>query len=328
MLSIGQDIEVKVIKFDKEEQKVSLGIKQLKEDPWLGIENKFPLHTSVMAKVTNLTDYGFFSEIETGIEGLVHVSEISWTNKNIHPSKVVQLGDSIEVMILDVNEEKRRISLGMKQLTENPWELFAHKYKEGDKLKGEVKSITDFGVFVGLEGDIDGLVHLSDVSWNEEEDNLRTVEKNKEIETMVLSIDVERERIALGIKQLQADVFNDFVTANKKGSKVLGKVSSFTDDVIILDLSEGVSGKLSHKDFSNSSMEATLEENLEMEVVIANVNKKDREIILSLRALEKAEERSALEETTLKNKEIEEASKSNLGDMIKAEIEENQDEET
>ncbi|SVB86747.1 uncharacterized protein METZ01_LOCUS239601, partial [marine metagenome] len=159
-LSIGQEIEVKVIKFDKEEQKVSLGIKQLKEDPWVGIENKFPLHTSVMAKVTNLTDYGFFSEIESGIEGLVHVSEISWTNKNIHPSKVVQLGDSIEVMILDVNEEKRRISLGMKQLTENPWELFAHKYKDGDKVKGEVKSITDFGVFVGLEGDIDCLVHL------------------------------------------------------------------------------------------------------------------------------------------------------------------------
>ena len=281
-----------------------------------------------MAKVTNLTDYGFFSEIESGIEGLVHVSEISWTNKNIHPSKVVQLGDSIEVMILDVNEEKRRISLGMKQLTENPWELFAHKYKDGDKVKGEVKSITDFGVFVGLEGDIDGLVHLSDVSWNEEEDNLRTVEKNKEIETMVLSIDVERERIALGIKQLQADVFNDFVSSNKKGSKVLGKVSSFTDDVIILDLSEGVSGKLSHKDFSNSSTEATLEEGLEMEVVVANINKKDREIILSLRALEKAEERSALEETTQKNKEIEEAAKSNLGDMIKAELEENQDEET
>ena len=327
-LSIGQEIEVKVIKFDKEEQKVSLGIKQLKEDPWVGIENKFPLHTSVMAKVTNLTDYGFFSEIESGIEGLVHVSEISWTNKNIHPSKVVQLGDSIEVMILDVNEEKRRISLGMKQLTENPWELFAHKYKDGDKVKGEVKSITDFGVFVGLEGDIDGLVHLSDVSWNEEEDNLRTVEKNKEIETMVLSIDVERERIALGIKQLQADVFNDFVSSNKKGSKVLGKVSSFTDDVIILDLSEGVSGKLSHKDFSNSSTEATLEEGLEMEVVVANINKKDREIILSLRALEKAEERSALEETTQKNKEIEEAAKSNLGDMIKAELEENQDEET
>jgi len=231
-------------------------------------------------------------------------------------------------MILDVNEEKRRISLGMKQLTENPWELFAHKYQEGDKIKGEVKSITDFGVFIGLEGDIDGLVHLSDVSWNEEEDNLRLIEKNKVLETMVLSIDVERERISLGIKQLQADAFNDFVSSNKKGNKVLGKVSSFTDEVIILDLSEGVYGNLSQKDFSNSSLEATLEEGLEMEVVIANINKKDREIILSLRALEKAEERSALEETTQKNKEIEEASKSNLGDMIKAEIEENQDEKT
>ena len=325
-LSIGQDIEVKVIKFDKEEQKVSLGIKQLKEDPWVGIENKFPLNTSVMAKVTNLTDYGFFAEIEPGIEGLVHVSEIDWTNKNIHPSKVVQLGDSLEVMILDVNEEKRRVSLGIKQLIENPWETFAHTYKEGDKITGEIKSITDFGVFVGLEGGIDGLVHLSDVSWNENEEDLRSLEKSKEIEAIVLSVDVERERISLGIKQLQADAFNDFVSLHKKGSKVSGKVSSFTEDIIILDLSEGVQGNLSQKDFSNSSLEVLLEEGIEMEVIVANINKKDREIILSLRALEKAEERSALKENIQKNKDIVDASKSNLGDMIKAEIEGNEDE--
>ena len=325
-LSIGQDINVKVIKFDKEEGKVSLGIKQLTEDPWLGIENKFPLNTSVMAKVTNLTDYGFFAEIEPGIEGLVHVSEIDWTNKNIHPSKVVQLGESLEVMILDVNEEKRRVSLGLKQLTENPWEIFAHTYKEGDRITGQVKSITDFGVFVGLEGGIDGLVHLSDVSWSEDESELRLLEKSKEIEALVLSVDSERERISLGIKQLKADAFNEFVSLNKKGSKVSGKVTSYTDEVIVLDLSEGVSGKLSQKDFVNSSLEVTLEEGIEMEVVVANINKKEREIILSLRALEKAEERTALKENIQKNKEIEEASKSNLADMIKAEIEEGEDE--
>ena len=325
-LSIGQDIKVEVIKFDKEEGKVSLGIKQLSEDPWIGIENKFPINTSVMAKVTNLTDYGFFAEIEPGIEGLVHVSEIDWTNKNIHPSKVVQLGDSLEVMILDVNEEKRRVSLGLKQLTENPWEIFAHTYKEGDKIIGQVKSITDFGVFVGLEGGIDGLVHLSDVSWSEDEADLRLLEKSKEIEALVLSVDAERERISLGIKQLKADAFNDFISSNKKGSKVSGKVSSYTDEVIALDLSEGVSGKLSQKDFVNSSLEVTLEEGIEMEVIVANINKKEREIILSLRALEKAEERTALKENIQKNKEIEEASKSNLGDMIKAEIDESEDE--
>ena len=325
-LSIGQEIEVKVIKFDAEEKKVSLGIKQLTEDPWVGIENKFPINTSVMAKVTNLTDYGFFAEIESGIEGLVHVSEIDWTNKNIHPSKVVQLGDSIEVMILDVNEDKRRVSLGVKQLTENPWEKFSHKYQEGDKVSGEVKSVTDFGIFVGLEGGIDGLVHLSDVSWTEDEASLRSLAKTKEIETLVLSIDAERERISLGIKQLQADKFTDFISLNMKGSKVTGKVLSFSEDTIILELAEEISGKLSQKDFVNSSSEMDLEEGIEMEVIIANINKKSREIILSLRALEKAEERSALEENVQRNKEIEEASKSNIGDMIKAEIEEKNDE--
>jgi len=182
ILKIGETIKVKVIKFEKEEKKVSLGIKQLSEDPWIGIENKFPLNTSILASVTNLTDYGFFAEIEPGVEGLVHVSEIDWTNKNIHPSKVVQLGDSLEVMILEVDEEKRRISLGVKQLTENPWQLFAYKYKEGDKILGKIKSITDFGVFIGLEGEIDGLVHLSDLSWDENDDSLlRSLEKNQEL---------------------------------------------------------------------------------------------------------------------------------------------------
>jgi len=325
-LNIGEKIKVQVTKFDKDEGKVSLGIKQLSADPWQGIENKFPLNTSVMAKVTNLTDYGFFAEIESGVEGLVHVSEIDWTNKNIHPSKVVGLGDTLEVMILEVDEEKRRISLGVKQLTENPWQVFTHKHKEGDKIKGKIKSITDFGVFVGLEGDIDGLVHLSDVSWGDEEESIRKLEKNEEIEAIVLSVDAERERISLGIKQLIADSFNEFTLSNKKGTRVKGNVSEITDQKIFLTLTEEVKGYIPKKDFIDSSYSKDLELGDEIEVVIASINNKDREIILSLRALEKADERDALRDNAEKNKEIEESSKSSLGDMIKAEIIEKEDE--
>ena len=325
-LNIGEKIKVQVTKFDKDEGKVSLGMKQLSSDPWKGIENKFPLNTSVMAKVTNLTDYGFFAEIESGVEGLVHVSEIDWTNKNIHPSKVVELGDSLEVMILEVDEEKRRISLGVKQLTENPWQVFTHKHKEGDKIKGTIKSITDFGVFIGLEGNIDGLVHLSDVSWNEEEEAIRQLEKNQEIEAIVLSIDVERERISLGIKQLQEDAFNEYTQLNNKGTRVKGKVDEITDERIILLLSEGVQGYIPLKDYQNSSQEGDPSLGDDIEVVVASIDKKDREIILSLRALEKAEERDALKDNVDRNKEIEEASKSNIGDMIKAELQDNEDE--
>ena len=325
-LNIGEKIKVQVTKFDKDEGKVSLGMKQLSSDPWKGIENKFPLNTSVMAKVTNLTDYGFFAEIESGVEGLVHVSEIDWTNKNIHPSKVVELGDSLEVMILEVDEEKRRISLGVKQLTENPWQVFTHKHKEGDKIKGTIKSITDFGVFIGLEGNIDGLVHLSDVSWNDEEEAIRQLEKNQEIEAIVLSIDVERERISLGIKQLQEDAFNEYTQLNNKGTRVKGKVNEITDERIILLLSEGVQGYIPLKDYQNSSQEGDPSLGDDIEVVVASIDKKDREIILSLRALEKAEERDALKDNVDRNKEIEEASKSNIGDMIKAELQDNEDE--
>ncbi len=325
-LNIGEKIKVQVTKFDKDEGKVSLGMKQLSSDPWKGIENKFPLNTSVMAKVTNLTDYGFFAEIESGVEGLVHVSEIDWTNKNIHPSKIVELGDSLEVMILEVDEEKRRISLGVKQLTENPWQVFTHKHKEGDKIKGTIKSITDFGVFIGLEGNIDGLVHLSDVSWNDEEEAIRQLEKNQEIEAIVLSIDVERERISLGIKQLQEDAFNEYTQLNNKGTRVKGKVDEITDERIILLLSEGVQGYIPLKDYQNSSQEGDPSLGDDIEVVVASIDKKDREIILSLRALEKAEERDALKDNVDRNKEIEEASKSNLGDMIKAELQDNEDE--
>ena len=325
-LSIGEQIQVKVTKFDKDEGKVSLGIKQLTPDPWEGIENKFPLNTSVMGKVTNLTDYGFFAEIESGVEGLVHVSEIDWTNKNIHPSKVVELGDSLEVMILEVDEEKRRISLGVKQLTENPWQVFTHKYKEGDKIKGSIKSITDFGVFIGLEGDIDGLVHLSDVSWDNEEESIRQLEKNQEIDAIVLSIDADRERISLGLKQLKEDAFNEYTSSNKKGTRVKGKINEITEERIFVSLTEEVQGYVPQKDFKNSSKEEEPKIGEEVDAVVASINNKDREIILSVRALEKEEERDALRVNVERNKEIEESSKSNLGDMIKAEMEDKEDE--
>jgi len=326
-INIGEELQVKIIKYDKETRKVSLGVKQLIDDPWVGIEDKFPINTSVMAIVTNLTDYGFFAEIENGVEGLVHVSEIDWTNKNIHPTKVVQLKDKVEVMILEVNEEKRRISLGLKQLSENPWQVFAHTHKEGDKVLGTIKSITDFGVFIELHGGIDGLVHLSDISWDEATEAARQLNKGDEIETLVLSIEAERERISLGIKQLISDSFSDFVDSNKKGSKVKGTVINFNDERITLSLADGVNGHLSQKDFANSLADSSLEEGMEMEVVIANINRKDREIILSLRALEKQEERSALHDNAQKNKEIEQATQSNIGDLIKAELGEPQDED-
>ena len=326
-IKIGEELDVKVIKYDAEEKKVSLGVKQLIDDPWIGIGAKFPINTSVMASVTNLTDYGFFAEIEQGVEGLVHVSEIDWTNKNIHPSKVVQLKDQVEVMILEVDEEKRRISLGLKQLTENPWQVFEHTHKEGDKVSGAIKSITDFGVFIELEGGIDGLVHLSDIAWDESEDSVRELNKGDVIEALVLSIEAERERVSLGIKQLIPDSFQDYIDSNKKGSRVIGKIVEFDDNNINLLLAEGIMGNLSQKDFSNSATEYSLEEGSDVEVVIANINRKDREIILSVRALEKQEEKSALKDNALKNKEIEDANKSNLGDLIKAEIEDSKAED-
>ena len=326
-ISVGNEIDVVVIKYDESEKRVSLGIKQLFDDPWIGIENKYPINTSVMGKVTNLMDYGFFAEIEDGVEGLVHVSEIDWTNKNIHPSKVVELEESVEVMILEIDEEKRRISLGLKQLKENPWQVFDHKYKEGDKVKGLIKSKTDFGIFIELEGKIDGLVHLSDISWDNDEESLRSLETGEEIETVVLSIDSERERISLGIKQLYGDAFNDYIKENPKGSKITGKVTDITEEKILLNLSEGINGTLSQKDFVNSNVQTKLEIDSEMEILIANVNKDKREITLSLRALEKQEERDALKENVIKNQEIEDSSKSNIGDMIKSEINEQKNEE-
>ena len=319
-IKIGEKLDVKIIKYDAEEKKVSLGIKQLIDDPWVGIASKFPLNTSVMATVTNLTDYGFFAEIEQGEEGLVHVSEIDWTNKNIHPSKVVQLKDQVEVMILEVDEEKRRISLGLKQLTENPWQVFEHTHKEGDRVSGAIKSITDFGVFIELNGGIDGLVHLSDISWDESEESVRSLNKGDVVEALVLSIEADRERISLGMKQLVSDSFGDYVESNRKGSRVTAKIISHSDDRVDLALSDEVRGYLPMKDYTNSMSDTPLEEGADLEVVIANINMRDREIILSLRALEKQEEKSALKDNAIKNKEIEEATKSNIGDLIKAEM--------
>ena len=319
-INIGQKLDVKIIKYDAEGKKVSLGVKQLVDDPWVGIQSRFPLNTSVMATVTNLTDYGFFAEIDKGVEGLVHVSEIDWTNKNIHPSKVVQLKDKIEVMILEVDEEKRRISLGLKQLSENPWQVFEHTHKEGDRVSGAIKSITDFGVFIELQGGIDGLVHLSDISWDESEKSVRSLNKGDVVDALVLSIESERERISLGMKQLESDSFGDYVETNGKGSRVNATIIDFSDERIALNLSEGVKGYLPMKDYNNSMSGISLEEGVEIEVVIANINRKDREIILSLRALEKQEEKSALKDNAIKNKEIEEATKSNIGDLIKAEM--------
>ncbi len=320
-IKIGEKLDVKIIKYNSEEKKVSLGVKQLIDDPWVGIETTFPVNTSVMATVTNLTDYGFFAEISKGVEGLVHVSEIDWTNKNIHPSKVVQLKDQVEVMILEVDEEKRRISLGLKQLTENPWQVFEHTHKEGDKVSGAIKSITDFGVFIELQGGIDGLIHLSDISWDESEESVRSLNKGDVVEALVLSIESARERISLGMKQLVSDAFGDYVKTNNKGSRVIAKVIGSSDERIDLQLDEGVKGYLPMKDYTNSMTDLTIEEGAEIEVVIANVNKKDREIIVSIRALEKQDEKSALKDNALKNKEIEKATSSNIGDLIKAEME-------
>ena len=320
-IKIGEKLDVKIIKYNSEEKKVSLGVKQLIDDPWVGIETTFPVNTSVMATVTNLTDYGFFAEISKGVEGLVHVSEIDWTNKNIHPSKVVQLKDQVEVMILEVDEEKRRISLGLKQLTENPWQVFEHTHKEGDKVSGAIKSITDFGVFIELQGGIDGLIHLSDISWDESEESVRSLNKGDVVEALVLSIESARERISLGMKQLVSDAFGDYVNTNNKGSRVIAKVIGSSDERIDLQLDKGVKGYLPMKDYTNSMTDLTIEEGAEIEVVIANVNKKDREIIVSIRALEKQDEKSALKDNAIKNKEIEKATSSNIGDLIKAEME-------
>ena len=321
-LNIGDSIEVQVIKFDKEQGRVSLGLKQLQSDPWGELEQNFSIGDKLTSKVTNIADYGFFAEISPGIEGLVHVSEIDWRNKNIHPSKVVTLGNSVEVLILDMDIEKRRISLGMKQLIENPWEAFSKKYSEGDKVTGKIKSITEFGVFIGLDNDIDGLVHVSDLSWDDEMEFLHSLTKEQELEAIILSITPDRERVSLGIKQLLDDPFSNYIQENPKGTKIEGEVINITDDLISVQLHESVIATLQKKDLYRSNMtdQNDIQVGSTIEAVIAKVDLNSRDIILSVRALEKKEETEALKDIELKNEAISEANKSSIGKLIKEEL--------
>jgi len=322
IVAVGDEIEVKVLKFDRERNRVSLGLKQLGEDPWAAITQRYPEGAKVKATVTNLTDYGCFAEIEEGVEGLVHVSEMDWTNKNIHPSKVVNLGDEVDVMILDIDEERRRISLGIKQCQENPWDAFSNQYAKGDKITGKIKSITDFGIFIGLDGGIDGLVHLSDISWNEAgEEAVRKYKKGDELETVVLAIDPERERISLGIKQLDEDPFSVYITNNDKGSIVVGTVKSVDAKEAVISLADDIEGTLKASEISRDKVEDArnaLKEGEEVEAKITNVDRKNRAIILSIKAKDNDEEKQAIKEHAAKS--VEQAAPTTLGDLIKAEM--------
>ncbi len=323
MLTPGDEITVKIIKFDKENNRLSLGLKQLSEDPWASIKARYPAGTKVEARVTNLTDYGCFASIEDGVEGLVHVSEMSWTNKNIHPSKVVQVGDAVEVMILDVDEERRRISLGIKQCTANPWTTFAEQYAAGDKVTGSIKTITDFGIFVGLENDLDGLVHMSDISWDaDNEAALRQYKKGEEVEAVILSIDAEKERISLGIKQLESDPFSEYAAANEKGAIVKGIVKSVDAKGANVELAEGIEGYLKVSDISIDRIEdasSVLKEGDEVEAKIVNLDRRNRSIALSIKAKDQAEEKAAIK--AVSEQTVETAGPTTIGDLIKAQME-------
>lgn len=322
IVAVGDEIEVKVLKFDRERNRVSLGLKQLGEDPWQEITARYPEGAKVKARITNLTDYGCFAEIETGVEGLVHVSEMDWTNKNIHPSKVVQLGDELEVMILDIDEERRRISLGIKQCQENPWDAFSRQFDKGDKISGKIKSITDFGIFIGLDGGIDGLVHLSDISWNEAgEEAVRKFKKGDELETVVLAIDPERERISLGIKQLEEDPFNAYVAENDKGTIVVGTIKEVDAKGAVVVLAEEVEATLKASDLSRDKVEDArnvLKEGEQIEAKITNVDRKNRTILLSVKAKDVDEEKTAVKDHSAK--QAEKMAPATIGDLIKAQI--------
>lgn len=323
IVNVGDEIEVKVLKFDRDRNRVSLGLKQLGEDPWIKITNRYPEGTRVKAKVTNLTDYGCFAELEEGVEGLVHVSEMDWTNKNIHPSKVVNVGDEIEVMVLDIDEERRRISLGVKQCQENPWDAFGKQYAKGGKITGKIKSITDFGIFIGLEGGIDGLVHLSDISWNEAgEEAVRAYKKGDEIETVILAIDPERERISLGIKQLAEDPFSAYVAQNDKGSIVKGTVKEVDAKGAVITLADDVEASLKASEISRDRVEDArnaLSVGDEVEAKITNIDRKNRSIILSVKAKDVDEEKAAIKEHS--TKQDEQSTPATIGDLIKAQME-------
>jgi len=322
VLNVGDEVEAKILKFDQEKNRVSLGIKQMGDDPWNGLARRYPQGTRLFGKVTNLTDYGSFVEIEQGIEGLVHVSEMDWTNKNVHPSKVVALGDEVEVMILEIDEQRRRISLGMKQCKANPWDDFAINHKKGDKVKGQIKSITDFGVFIGLDGGIDGLVHLSDLSWSQPgEEAVRNYKKGDEVEAVVLAIDVERERISLGIKQMEGDPFGGFISGHEKGAVVTGTVKALDAKGAIIALEGDVEAYLKASEVSADRVEdirTHLKEGDSVTAVIINVDRKNRGINLSIKALNKAEESAAMQKLSAES--VSNAGTTNLGALLKAKM--------
>ena len=322
IVNVGDDVDVKILKFDRERNRVSLGMKQMGEDPWADITGRYPQGARTTATVTNLTDYGCFAELEDGVEGLVHVSEMDWTNKNIHPSKVVQLGDTVEVMILDIDQERRRISLGVKQCFMNPWDEFGTTNEKGAKITGNIKSITDFGIFIGLNGGIDGLVHLSDISWDEiGEEAVRNYKKGDEVETVILSIDSERERISLGIKQLIDDPFSRYVSEYDKGAVVFGTIKEVSAKEAVILLSDGVEAQLKASELSQEKVDdasKVLKEGDEIETKIINIDRKNRIISLSVKAKDAEEEKTAIKEH--KKSEVDIASPTTIGDLIKAQM--------
>ena len=327
IVAIGDEIEVRVLKFDKEKTRVSLGLKQLDDDPWRDINRRYPESTRIFGKVTNIADYGCFVEIEEGIEGLVHVSEMDWTNKNVNPAKIVSLGDEVEVMILDIDEERRRISLGMKQCKANPWDDFASSHDKGSEVTGTIKSITDFGIFVGLDGGIDGLVHLSDLSWNDTgEEAVRNYKKGDELRAMVLSVDAERERISLGVKQMEKDPFSGFFAEHPKGSIVTGTVSEVDAKAATIVLAEGVEGILKASEIARDRVEdarTVLKEGDQVEAKFIGVDKKSRTINLSIKAKDYEEESEAMQEYSSN-----ESASMNLGDILKESIEDKNEDST
>ena len=322
MVNVGDEVDVRVLKFDKEKNRVSLGMKQLGDDPWSDIVSRYPEGAKVQATITNLTEYGCFAEIESGVEGLVHVSEMDWTNKNVHPSKVVSVGDETEVMILEIDQDRRRISLGIKQCRPNPWEAFGAVHEKTERIKGSIKSITDFGIFIGLDGGIDGLVHLSDISWNEPgEEAVRRFSKGDEIETVILAVDAERERISLGIKQLERDPFSEFLEMNDRGSIVKGRVVEVNASEATVELAEEVQGSLKASEIDlNRIDDATkvLEVEQEVEAKIIGVDRKSRTISLSIKAKDEQDEREAVKDH--QRQESERSGPATLGDLIKAQM--------
>ena len=321
IVGIGDEIEVKVLKFDSEKKRVSLGLKQMGDDPWLNLTKRYPEGENLSGKVTSLADYGCFVELEEGVEGLVHVSEMDWTNKNVHPSKLVHIGQEVNVKILDIDQERRRISLGIKQCEENPWEKFASNHNKGDHVTGTIKSITDFGIFIGLDGGIDGLVHMSDVSWNDDmEASARNFSKGDEIKTVVLGVDSDRERISLGIKQLEDDPFSSFVTANQKGSLVNGIVKKVDQELVVISLTDEVEGTLKVSEISIenevSDARTVLKDGDEIAVKIIHIDRRKRLINLSIKEKESDDEQSTVDEYAPKTKES-----SKLGDILKEQLE-------